>query len=427
MSAFQQRVNDIIQNAKGRLLVAVSGGADSVALLHCLHHLQKEIIVAHCNFHLRGEESDRDQKFVALLCQQLNLQLLTTDFDVESYCKANKVSIEMACRELRYQWFETLATQYDCSRIVVAHNADDNIETLLLNLFRGTGIEGLKGMKADNGKILRPLLDFTRKEIEEYLSSINARYVSDSTNFQSDYKRNYIRNILLPQLETRWSGVRSALRRSISNLAGAEKIYQAKVAELLPDTPNFISRDALLNSPDSGTLLYEFLKQRKVNESIINEMISALSSQYGVGKKWVLHDCEVVLERDGFHILEQTDSANEVQIKYDAEYIDNTPETINIVKHNRDHNIVYLPGNIEQYRFRHPESGDRISPLGMNGSSLVSDILKDAKLTTLQRREYWLLEEINTGKIIWLPNIKRSRHSLISPDTPKILKITIKS
>lgn len=423
MLKFEADVARVICDVEGRMLVAVSGGADSTALLHSLCRLKKDCVVAHCNFHLRGAESDRDQSFVEELCRQHGVRLNVRDFDVEEYCRNHKVSVEMACRELRYEWFDTLLEKYGCSRIVVAHNSDDNIETMLLNLFRGTGIDGLVGMKIDNGKILRPLLQFTRKDIEDYLNEEGISYVVDSTNLQSDYRRNYIRNVLLPELETRWCGIRKVLRRSQINLCGVEAFYKSKVSELLVEADeNFLSYDIIRKSPDRATLLYEYFKNHGINESIIKEMSVALDADDFVGKRWLLTDCEVVSERDGFHVLSNQEDQC-LTVDYKCDMLEMNDEVACCIRKNKNQYVIYLPKNFENYRFRHPKVGDRISPLGMSGSSLVSDILKDAKLTTKQRRDYWLLEEISTGEIIWLPGLKRSRHSLVDFAASEVYKV----
>lgn len=423
MLKFEADVARVICDVEGRLLVAVSGGADSTALLHCLCRLKRDCVVAHCNFHLRGAESDRDQSFVEELCRQHGVSFNVIDFDVEEYCRNHKVSVEMACRELRYEWFASLLEKHGCTRIVVAHNSDDNIETMLLNLFRGTGIDGLVGMKVDNGKILRPLLQFTRKDIEEYLNDEGIGYVVDSTNLQSDYRRNYIRNVLLPELETRWTGIRKTLRRSQINLCGVETFYKSKLSELLAETDeNFLSYDIIRKSPDKTTLLYEYFKNHGINDSIIKEMSVALAADDFVGKRWLLTDCEVVAERDGFHVLKDNEGQS-FTIDYTCDELQMNEELARGIRGNKDQTVIYLPKSIENYRFRHPQIGDRISPLGMRGSSLVSDILKDAKLTTKQRRNYWLLEEISTGEIIWLPGIKRSRHSLVDFSASEVYKV----
>lgn len=424
MLDFESKIKKNIGNYKS-FLVTLSGGADSVSLLHCLNRLGLSCIVAHCNFHLRGEESNRDEKFAVKLCKKLGVEIHVRHFDVESYCSDNKVSIEMACRDLRYAWFRELRKQFDCDKIAVAHNADDNIETMLLNLFRGTGIDGLTGMSIESDDIIRPLITSSRSEIEQYLRDIKADHITDSTNLQSDFKRNYIRNILLPQLETRWPGIRKSLAKTLKNLQGTQKIYSAKIAELIPKHTQTITTQQLLSSPDPETLLFEFLKPFGTSSSIIEEMIVAITENRESGKRWRLNNYEIILERDGFHIITPDDNISDTNPNYSIEVVYNDNQTLNEIFSNRNHNVIYIPAPIENYRFRHPKIGDRIYTLGMKGSSLVSDILKDAKLTTLQRRHIWILEEISSEKLIWIAGLKRSRFALISKNTKEIIKLTL--
>ena len=183
------------------ILVALSGGADSVALLRALHEAGCHSHAAHCNFHLRGDESMRDEQFVRDLCARLEIPLTVKDFDVAAWQQAHGGSVEMACRELRYAWFEQERERLQCSVIAVAHHADDQIETFFLNLLRGTGIKGLTGMSRLSGHIWRPLLVVSRQDILDYLFEIGQGYVTDSTNAQNDYRRNRLRNIVLPIVE----------------------------------------------------------------------------------------------------------------------------------------------------------------------------------------------------------------------------------
>ena len=181
-----------------KVLVALSGGADSVALLRVLLQLGYRCEAAHCNFHLRGEESDRDEAFVVRLCETLRVPLHKVDFQTKEYAAGKGISIEMAARELRYAWFESLLPVCGARVIAVAHHRDDSVETLLLNLIRGTGINGLKGIAAKNVHIVRPLLEESRESIEVYLNAIGQVYVTDSTNLQDEYMRNKIRLNILP-------------------------------------------------------------------------------------------------------------------------------------------------------------------------------------------------------------------------------------
>lgn len=407
-------------------IVAVSGGADSVSLLHCMVKLRYNLKVLHCNFHLRGEESIRDEMFVTDLCHRLGVELLVKHFDVEEYCHRNKVSVEMACRDLRYEWFYRKLKDLGFSRIVVAHNSDDNIETLFLNLFRGTGINGLCGMSVDNGEILRPLLGFSRKEIEDYLRGEGVDYIVDSSNLESDYRRNYIRNELLPQIEKRWSGVRKAITRTQKNLRGVEEVYAMHIDDIRPANLSGYRISQLSATPGMTSELYEILKPYGGNAAIAEEMAKAINTPENVGRRWYLPEYEIVLERDGFHFNPLGPCVSE-NLEYEVEELPMTELVLEQVKKNVDKYVIYLPEEITHYQFRRPRVGDRIYPLGMKGSQLVSDIMKDAKLTTAEKRKVWVLEEKATSRIIWIAGLKRSCHHLVKPSSQKVYKITCKS
>ena len=208
-----------------KVLVALSGGADSVALLRVLTDLGYLCECAHCNFHLRGEESDRDEWFVRSLCQELQVPLHVKHFETESYAKEKQVSIEMAARELRYAWFEELRKETEAVVIAVAHHRDDSVETFLLNLIRGTGINGLKGIQSKNGNIVRPLLETSREDILDYLAHLKQDYVTDSTNLQDEYMRNKIRLNLLPIMKEMNPSIMESIQETAQKLADAAVIY----------------------------------------------------------------------------------------------------------------------------------------------------------------------------------------------------------
>ena len=198
METFVNRIKDFISsnallNDGSHVIVGVSGGADSTVLLRILLELGYPCTAVHCNFHLRGAESDRDQKFVEELCRNLDVELVICDYDTVSYAKQKGISIEMAARELRYADFERIMQERGASAICIAHHRDDSVETLLLNLIRGTGLRGLTGIKPKNGHIVRPLLCVSRQDIEEYLKDTDQQYITDSTNLETDYTRNKIR------------------------------------------------------------------------------------------------------------------------------------------------------------------------------------------------------------------------------------------
>ena len=415
-------VRNTITQVDTPLLLTISGGADSMSLFHICRRINANFIVAHCNFHLRGDESNRDEKFVRDICKKYNIECLVKDFDVHSYCNKNYVSEEMACRELRYAWFRNLKAKLNASRILTAHNADDNIETILLNLFRGTGIEGLKGMSTDNGEILRPLLEVSRKEIEQYLQYINETYITDSTNLESNFKRNFIRNILLPQVEKRWGGVRKSLHQTIQNISGAYAFYDAKVRELLPDNLFFLPFETIKSAPNSATLIYEFLKPYGANSTIVNEINTSINTFNCIGKKWILDDHIAIIEREGISIINPNKKHPSPHIQ--VEEINCNEQIMLTIKNNKNHNIIYLPGNYSDYTIRKVKNGDRIRPLGMNGSQLVSDIIKDAKLNNINKQNTWILEEKNSGEVIWNIGLKRSRYCLVNETDNKIIRLT---
>ncbi|MDE6442871.1 MAG: tRNA lysidine(34) synthetase TilS, partial [Muribaculaceae bacterium] len=244
-----------------RVLVAVSGGADSIALLSALSSSNVEIVAAHCNFHLRGEESDRDERHVASVCESLTIPLRKIDFDVPGFIAENKgFSLEMACRKLRYDWFFSLLDELKADRVATAHNADDNAETLFLNLLRGSGTAGLKGMMPDTGTIWRPLLSVTRREIEDYLSIKGIAFVTDSTNLESDYRRNFLRNEIIPLLRSRWEGFDKAMARSLSFMRSENSIVEKAVADALPHEGEPLPAETALSFPDPELLVRRFIQ-----------------------------------------------------------------------------------------------------------------------------------------------------------------------
>ena len=205
-------------------IVAVSGGADSVALLLLLHEHGYRVHAAHCNFHLRGDESDRDEAFCVELCEHLGVELHRVHFDTQTYADLHKVSIEMAARELRYQWFEQLRKDMGAAGICVAHHRDDSVETVLLNLVRGTGLRGLCGIQPKNGFVLRPLLCVSRAEIEAFLNEKEQGYVTDSTNLEADVQRNIVRLRVLPLLQKLNPAVADNIQRTCENLMEAQNV-----------------------------------------------------------------------------------------------------------------------------------------------------------------------------------------------------------
>lgn len=265
----------------GRVLVTLSGGADSVALLRCMLALGCDCVAAHCNFGLRGEESERDMRFAESLCRRLAVKLVTVRFDVEEYKRQHKVSTEMACRELRYEWFERMRIEQQCSAIAVAHHADDNVETLFLNLFRGTGIAGLAGIQPRNGCIIRPLLCVGREDVEAYLRALGQDYVTDSTNLDTDFARNKIRNVILPEIERHFPAAKKGIVHTLDNLAGDLSVWRDAVsafeesAVCVATDGVHISRKKLAACSSPTTCLRPILARYGFNADQVADIVAA--------------------------------------------------------------------------------------------------------------------------------------------------------
>lgn len=411
------------------VLVALSGGPDSVALLMALKLARVPIKAAHCNFHLRGEESDRDQRFVQELCARHEVPLFLQDFDVAEEQKRTGASMEMACRALRYEWFRQLKRDNSFFRLAVGHNADDNIETLLLNLLRGSGLSGLKGMVEDTGEIIRPLLQFPRKNLLDFLDEIGETYITDSTNLESDARRNFLRNEVIPLLESRWEGLRTSLGRSISILQADERILNHFIRQAMGSNRRLLPWDNINAFPDPSTLIFYFIHPYSGSSHIAMEVARSLPKPRN-GKRWKLSDkAEAISTPAGLEIVsnETEDTAEQTQtdeMQFAWEIIEGSPELIERIRHEADNSVAYLPYPESRYELRKVSPMARIHPLGMRGSQLVVNILRESGFSVDEKRRIRLLVDKTTGQIIWVPGLKRARHHLLTGTESKIYKIT---
>lgn len=272
-----------------KVLVALSGGADSIATTFALKRIGLEIKALHCNFNLRGEESLRDKKFVENFCKEHDIPLEIKEFDTIRYIQSNKgVSTEMACRELRYSWFQECLVEQGFERIVTGHNADDNIETFFLNLFRGSGSKGLKGMVSDNGTIWRPLLGCHRSEIELYLKDNNLSYVIDSSNLSNAYRRNLLRNTIIPLIKHEWKGFQVAMDKTIQNLTAEYSVIEEYLKNLLPVDGSPLLINEVLNSPAPLLILQRFIDPFGPHPATAKEIYNAIKANKPHIRRWRL-------------------------------------------------------------------------------------------------------------------------------------------
>lgn len=282
------------------VIVALSGGPDSVALADILVRLGYPVVALHCNFHLRGDESDRDETFARTFARQtLGIPFYKVDFDTAAYATRRHLSIEMAARHLRYAWFEEMRRTLDARAIAVAHHRDDSVETLLMNLLRGSGIRGLCGIRPRNGYVVRPLLAVSREEIMEWLAVHDLPYVTDSTNLSDAYTRNFIRHRVLPLLEEINPAARVTLARSAAHLASVEPIYNSVIEQAgwrVMAGPCRLSIHELFAFPSPETVLYELLQPYGFTRTVASEVFRALRQISG--KQFFSPTYRLIKDRD---------------------------------------------------------------------------------------------------------------------------------
>lgn len=398
------------------VIAGVSGGADSVALLLATVSAGIDVRAVHCNFHLRGRESDRDERFVSRLCRRLGVPLDVVHFDVPEYMRTHGVSTEMACRDLRYAEFRAILDSSRYDRIAVAHNADDNAETLILNLMRGAGVAGLRGMLPDTGEIIRPLLSVSRGDIERYLNALGQQYVTDSTNLSCDYRRNFIRNRVLPLLETEWPGAKASIARSQANLREEERMLDWTEARLTDGDHPTLSYDVIATCPVPTWIIRRFIARFGGSAVQASEIACAIASAPTLpGKTWKVRDGRIATGRDRLEFIPSSADTDRIPAISHSVHKINEPLMRRIRRAPLCELWTVLPP--EAIVFRHPRTGDRIRPLGMSGSTLVSKILKDARLSLAEKERTIVAEDVGSGEIIWISGLKRSRIHLIEPES----------
>ncbi len=428
-----------------RLLVALSGGADSVALLRLLLDLGYSCEAAHCNFHLRGEESDRDEAFVITLCQQLGVRLHRKEFDTEAYALDRHISIEMAARDLRYAWFEELLDSNKLSAVAVAHHRDDSVETLLINLIRGTGIHGLQGIRPRNGRVVRPLLAVSRDEILSYLEELGQSYVTDSTNLQDDYVRNKIRLNVLPLLEEINPSAKQRIADTADHIRMAYSVYDAAVSDALlrivvkkdeADVPIIVSIPSLVAEASPRVLLHELYHPFGFNESQLENIFLSLASDSG--KRFCSSKWELLKDRDTL-ILRQlsllsTFSVIIPQCNFDTSVRSELPDGSSLVIFSfpnteeylipRDRNHVCLDKSLITFplTIRPCRPGDKFVPFGMKGKKSVADYLTNRKFSLFAKESQLVLVDAS-DHILWLIGERLDNRFRVTPETTELLEL----
>ncbi len=414
------------------VLVGVSGGADSIALLTFLVESGYSCIAAHCNFHLRGDESMRDEQFTREYAGQLNVPFLKVDFDTRQYAAERHLSIEMAARELRYNWFEEQRLATGAQAIAVAHHRDDSVETLLMNLVRGTGIRGMSGIRPRNGFVVRPLLAVSRADILEWLAGRNLRYVTDSTNESDAYTRNFIRLRVLPLLEELNPSVKTAIARTSEHLAAAEAVYLHVVEEArgrVVEPGDRLSIAALMLYPSPDAILYELLKTYNFPRLVAEAVYLSLTKE--PGKVFYSSTHRLIKDRDYLllsplvkeEVKEYTLTGCEqnwsgpVELSFEKVVI---KEDFHIRK---DKNIAYF--DYDKLTFpltlRTWKEGDWFIPFGMKGRKKLSDYFSDRKFSRLDKEQTWLL--CSGDAVIWVVGERPDNRFCLDKMTKSVLVV----
>lgn len=417
------------------VIVGLSGGADSVALLHILTRLGYPCVAAHCNFHLRNDESDADADFAQQTAEALGLPFRRIDFDTADYARQHGVSIEMAARTLRYEWFETLRPELGAEAIAVAHHRDDNVETVLLNLIRGTGLSGLCGMRPRNGHIVRPLLSVDRHQIVRWLADRHLPFCTDSSNASDVYRRNFVRLRLLPLMEQLNPSVRDAILRMAGHLTDVEAIYRNAIdshrAHLI-DADGRISIDALLRTPAPQAVLFELLTPYGFTPSQCADIARALSGESGrsffaPGGRWhllkdrlhlILYPADEV-SADAFTLTLGSELTAPIRLSLEERIVDEA-FTISRSPHvaTFDADRIALPLTLRRWR-----AGDSFVPFGMTGRKKLSDYFSDHKFSLLHKAAAWILCDAS-GRILWIVGHRTDNRFRITSKTRRALIVT---
>ncbi len=417
-----------------RLLLAISGGLDSVVLAHLCHKIDLKVSFAHCNFNLRGAESDADEEFLLELAEDLELEIYIESFETETYAKEKGISIQMAARELRYNWFSELAEQLQFDYILTAHHADDNLETFLINLTRGTGLEGLTGIPEVSGKIVRPLLPFSRETMEVYANTEHIKWQEDCSNASTKYLRNKLRHDIIPILKQMNPQLLQNFQTTISNLQDSQDLVEDAIVKLQRKVVEVEDNQIKLNIKKIKKLsnpkayLYQLLKD--FNFTAWNDVVNLLDAQSG---KQVFSSTHRLLKDRDYVLLSELDlNSTEISISISKEdkevttlvgdmYFDQVDSILETSK-----NIIYA--DAEQLKFplaiRKWQEGDLFYPLGMKGKKKLSKYFKDEKLSLIDKENVWIL--FSDDDVVWVIGKRADERFKVTENTTTILKIELR-
>jgi tRNA(Ile)-lysidine synthase len=429
-----------IDLTKHRILLAVSGGMDSVVLVELMHRLGIDFGIAHCNFQLRGQESSDDESFVRMLAERYQTPFFSVRFDTAEYVATHKVSIQVAARELRYKWLEEIRQSNKYSYLATAHHLNDNIETVLMNFIKGTGIRGLRGMQVRNGHLIRPMLSLSRAEIETYQKDMGLIFREDSSNASDKYTRNKIRHHLIPQIIDINPGFESGFADRLKVLGDIEHLYDTKIRKINKqlfekrEGDTYIPIRLLRKLPSRRSILFEYLQPLGFNAQQIDDILMTLTAESG--RQFLSPQARIIKDRrflivtplaiGSFTSLYIYKDDTEVKLndsKIDITIKDNKDLTIRKEKAYAylDLSKLEFPLMIRQWR-----KGDYFYPFGMKlKKKKVSKYFKDQKVPLHEKNKIWILE--SGQKIVWIVGERIDERYRVTESSTQVLALKLKN
>lgn len=422
-----------------KIVVGVSGGIDSITLISLLAECGFNVSIAHCNFSLRGKESDGDEQFVKEFALKNGITFHSIKFDTHKEAEQSGESIQITARRLRYDWFEVLCTEHRYTKIAIAHNSDDTVETFFINLTRGTGIKGLTGIPECRGKVVRPLMFATRKEIEQYAELRGIPHREDHTNSSIKYMRNKIRHLITPVFRELNDDFNTTMRANMENIEDSYNLLKHHIGEIEHKSVTIRSEQITVNftpiatTPKPSYTLFEIIRQWGFSAEQSEDIVRALSHGKS-GVTFVSKDFEAITDRNNI-LIERTNLKIEdkeitleencekefdgvlyttsTRDKEQTEELKTEPDTAIF-----DHSLLTFPLTV-----RHIKEGDRMHPFGMRGSKKISDILTDKKMSLFDKKRQTVI--INSDEIIWLTKIRSSENFKVSEKSRKLVVIKV--
>ena len=431
LSKFQNHINQNLPFLQGKkLLLATSGGLDSMVLLALCHQLKLDIRVAHCNFQLRGNESDADEKFVKSQCEKLDVLVYVNHFDTKKFADEQKLSIQVVARNLRYEWFNTLLINNNYDYILTAHHLDDSLETFLINFTRGSGLDGLTGIPEHNGTIIRPLLPFSRNEIEVFAKENNIKWREDSSNTLDKYLRNKLRHDVIPVLKELNPSLLSSFENTISNLQQAQSmvddasriVYRKVVTDI--DFQKKINLTEFMKLPNYQAYLYQWLVPFGFSDWVsIHDLVTAQSGKQIYSQKYTLlkdrSELIVFPNQETEETVQYWIDKDQKEVKFPLKITFCNVGDISV----EPTNVIFVDEEKLQYplKIRKWQEGDLFFPFGMNGSKKLSKYFKDEKFSLLDKSNTWLL--CSDNQIVWVIGKRQDERFKVTESTKQIIKI----